>query len=107
VRPCNAAAEVRFLHKTGLTWNYASDAGLVESLPGKPFRRYVVALVSTVGSRYVDPEDAGAPRHPCDARQVCLTRKLAQLGAAIDAHAVRAAAHDQAVRTAARDQRRR
>jgi beta-lactamase family protein len=95
VRPCNAAAEVRFLHKTGLTWNYASDAGLVEPLPGKPFRRYVVVVVSAAGSRFVDPERAAGPRHPCEAEQVCVTRRLARLGAAIDAWAVGAAARDR------------
>lgn len=91
VRPCNAAAEVRFLHKTGLTWNYASDAGIVEPLPGKPFRRYVVAVISAAGTRFVDPEHAAAPRHPCEALQACVTGRLARLGAAIDAWAVAAA----------------
>jgi hypothetical protein len=94
VRPCNAAAEVRFLHKTGLTWNYASDAGLVEPLPGKRFRRYVVVVLSAAGTRLVDPEHAGAPRHPCDAAHVCLTRSMALLGARIDAWAIEAAARD-------------
>jgi hypothetical protein len=92
VRPCNAAAEVRFLHKTGLTWNYAADAGLVEPLPGKPFRRYVVAVVSAAGTRFVDPELAGVPGHPCALAQVCVTRRLAFLGATIDAWAIEAAA---------------
>lgn len=92
VRPCNAVAEVRFLHKTGLTWNYASDAGIVEPLPGQPFRRYVVALVTSAGTRFVDPDHAAAPRHPCVSEQVCVARALATLGAAIDAHAVLAAA---------------
>lgn len=94
VRPCNATAEVRFLHKTGLTWNYASDAGLVEPLPGKPYRRYVVAMISAAGTRFVDPDLAAAPRHPCDASRICATRRLARVGAAIDAWAVGAAARD-------------
>ncbi|HET9555409.1 MAG TPA: serine hydrolase, partial [Anaeromyxobacteraceae bacterium] len=85
VRPCNEAAQVRFLHKTGLTWNYAADAGLVEPLPGKPWRRYVVVLLSSAGTRYLDPERASAPRHPCGAEQVCATRKLSAIGAAVDA----------------------
>jgi hypothetical protein len=92
VRPCNAAAEVRFLHKTGLTWNYASDAGLVEPLPGKPFRRYVVAMVSSAGSRWVDPERAASARHPCDESSICASQRLARVGAALDAWAVRASA---------------
>jgi len=88
VRPCNTAAQVRFLHKTGLTWSYASDAGIVEALPGRPPRRYVVAVLTAAGTRFVDPEDADAAHHPCDARAACVTRKLAELGAAIDAYAV-------------------
>jgi hypothetical protein len=92
VRPCNQGAEVRFLHKTGLTWNYASDAGLVEPLPGKPWRRYVVVLVSAAGTRFVDPERATAARHPCDEGAVCVGRRLSRLGASIDAWAIRAAA---------------
>jgi hypothetical protein len=92
VRPCNAAAEVRFLHKTGLTWNYAADAGLVEPLPGKPFRRYVVAMTSSAGTRWIDPERAAAPRHPCDEGLTCASQRLARLGAAVDAWAVRASA---------------
>jgi hypothetical protein len=92
VRPCNEGAEVRFLHKTGLTWNYASDAGLVEPLPGKRWRRYVVVLISAAGTRFVDPERAAAARHPCDEWAVCVDRRLSRLGAAIDAWAIRAAA---------------
>jgi len=92
VRPCNAAAEVRFLHKTGLTWNFAADAGLVEPLPGKPWRRYVVALTSSAGTRWVDPERAAAPRHPCEEAAICASQRLARLGAAIDAWAARASA---------------
>jgi hypothetical protein len=92
VRPCNAAAEVRFLHKTGLTWNYAADAGLVEPIPGKPFRRYVVAMTSSAGTRWVDPERAAAPRHPCEEASICASQRLARLGAAIDAWAVKASA---------------
>jgi Beta-lactamase enzyme family len=92
VRPCNSAAEVRFLHKTGLTWNYAADAGLVEPLPGKPFRRYIVAMISSAGTRWVDPERAAASHHPCEEASICASQRLARLGAAIDAWAVRASA---------------
>jgi hypothetical protein len=92
VRPCNAAAEVRFLHKTGLTWNFAADAGLVEPLPGKPWRRYVVAMTSSAGTRWVDPERAAAPRHPCEEAAICASQRLGRLGAAVDAWAVRASA---------------
>jgi len=92
VRPCNAAAEVQFLHKTGLTWNYAADAGLVEPLPGRPWRRYVAVLFSSAGTRYLDPELAAAARHPCGERQRCVPRRLSVIGAAVDRYAVEAAA---------------
>ncbi len=51
VRASNALAEVTFAHKTGFTYNYASDAGIVASLPGKPFRRYIIAFLSNLGYR--------------------------------------------------------
>jgi hypothetical protein len=94
VRPCNAGAEVTFAHKTGLTWNYASDAGIVESLPGASCRRYVVALVASAGSRYLDPESAAVTVHPCAAEGACVTRRLAALGARIDRIMVEAFAAD-------------
>jgi hypothetical protein len=72
VRAANAAAEVRFAHKTGTTENYASDAGIVRGLA--PARRhYIVALLSNLGTRY-------APTPAC-----ATTWKLPALGAAIDA----------------------
>jgi hypothetical protein len=91
VRPCQAAAEVRFLHKTGLTWNYAADAGIVESLPGARFRRYVVVLLASAGIRYLDPDRAFDVRSPCEAEQVCGPGALARIGAAVDEYAARAA----------------
>ncbi|BDG03744.1 serine hydrolase [Anaeromyxobacter oryzae] len=96
VRPCNAAAEVRFLHKTGLTWNFAADAGIVESLPGEPARRYVIVLVASAGSRYLDPENAAAPLHPCDAERLCVSGRIARIGAAVDEYATRAARRSRA-----------
>jgi hypothetical protein len=84
VRPCNAKAEVRFLHKTGVTWNYVADAGIVESLPGAPCRRYVIALVASAGTRFLDPERAGAGVHPCAVDGTCVSRRLAEIGRRID-----------------------
>jgi beta-lactamase class A len=84
VRPCNAAAEVTFAHKTGLTYNYGSDAGIVRSLPGRPSRRYVVALLSNLGYRYGDAQVATSTALPCFGLGVCYTQRLAQLGRRID-----------------------
>ncbi len=38
IRAANVKAAVNFAHKTGLTFNYGSDACIVTSLPGQPFR---------------------------------------------------------------------
>jgi hypothetical protein len=70
--PAQAAATVAFLHKTGTTESYASDAGLVHRLHGGG-RRYLIALTSTLGSRH-------AP-HPLAATAWCVPR----IGAAVDA----------------------
>jgi len=94
VRPCNAAAEVRFLHKTGLTWNYVADAGIVESLPGAPCRRYVVALVASAGSRFVDPERNDFAIPPCAGEGICVTRRLARIAEGIDRWMIGAFARD-------------
>jgi hypothetical protein len=88
VRPCNAAAEVTFLHKTGLTTNAGSDAGIVRSLPGKRFRHYIIAVTSNLGYRYGDPELGSLIPNPCfngAVDYVCYTERLARLGGAIDA----------------------
>ena len=72
IRPAQAAAEVSYLHKTGSTASYASDAGLVTRLrPGG--RRYLIALIGSLGARH-------AP-HPDAATSWCIPR----IGARIDA----------------------
>ncbi|MCO6004450.1 class A beta-lactamase-related serine hydrolase [Actinoallomurus purpureus] len=54
VQPCQDAAQVTFAHKTGISENAVSDAGIVTSLPGKPNRRYIIAAFSNLGYRYID-----------------------------------------------------
>ncbi len=83
-RPCNAAAEVLFAHKTGQTLNYGSDAGIVTGIPGRARRHYIVALFTNLGYRYADRERAGGPL-PCLAEGVCYTQRIPALGARIDA----------------------
>lgn len=83
-RPCNAAAEVLFAHKTGQTLNYGSDAGIVTGLPGRARRHYIVALFTNLGYRYTDAERAGRPL-PCLTEGVCYTQRIPALGARIDA----------------------
>jgi hypothetical protein len=86
VRPCNAAAEVTFDHKTGSTYNYGSDAGIVRSLPGAPGRHYVISFLSSLGYRYTDPVYAGADANPCDAAvgPICYTQRIPAMARQID-----------------------
>ncbi|MEV4758418.1 serine hydrolase [Micromonospora sp. NPDC049559] len=81
VRPCNQAAQVTFQHKTGWVGNSGSDAGIVRSLPGKPYRHYIIAVFSNLGDQYQDPQ---RPATPTGVVPVEYTQKLAQLGQAID-----------------------
>lgn len=86
VRPCNAAAEVTFGHKTGLTFNYGSNAGIVRSLPGKPGRHYIISFNSSLGYRYTDPVFASRSSYPCyDATgAICYTQRIPAMASQID-----------------------
>lgn len=91
VRPCNDRAEVSFAHKTGFTYNYLSDAGVVRSFrEGGPQGDYIVVVMSNLGYRYTDPRQ-GAPERPVCGDDpaldlgVCYTEKFAGLGRAVDA----------------------
>lgn len=86
IRAANAEAEVNFAHKTGMTFNYGSDAGIVTSLPGKPFRHYVVALIGNLGNRYADEVFASRTNFPAfDAvSPVVYTQRVPAIGKAID-----------------------
>ncbi|WP_088891811.1 DUF4347 domain-containing protein [Leptolyngbya ohadii] len=87
VRPFNKeAAEVKFLHKTGLTFNYGSDAGIVQSLPGKPERQYIIAFLANLGYRYADPVFADRTSYPYldPVGGIAYTQKIPALGKQID-----------------------
>jgi len=86
VRASNAKAEVTYAHKSGLTYNYGSDAGIVTSLPGKPFRRYIIAFFSNLGYRYTDEIFADRTRGPYAyaVSPICYTQRIPALGKAID-----------------------
>lgn len=85
VRPCNAAAQVDFAHKTGLTENYGSDAGIVTALPGQDGRRYIVAVFTNVGYRYSDASGAAGVGDPSlTGLGVAYSEKFPRLGKAID-----------------------
>jgi hypothetical protein len=85
VRPCNVAAQVTFAHKTGLTENYGSDAGIVTALRGQDGRRYVVAIFTNLGYRFSDASRASDVIAPgTDESGVCYSQKFAELGRGID-----------------------
>jgi hypothetical protein len=83
VRPCNTRAEVDFAHKTGFTYNFLADAGIVHSLPDHPERHAIVVMLANVGYRYADPGFAAATKAPCANPGVCYTEKFARLGRAL------------------------
>lgn len=86
IRATNALAEVDFAHKTGLTFNYGSDAGIVTSLPGKPFRHYLIAFLGNLGNRYADEVFATRTNFPAFDKvgPICYTQRIPALGKAID-----------------------
>ncbi len=86
VRPCNAAAEVVFGHKTGLTFNYGANAGIVRALPGQGGRRYVISFIASLGYRYTDPVFASRSTYPCyDAvGPICYTQRIPAMAKQID-----------------------
>jgi hypothetical protein len=86
IRESNAKAEVNFAHKTGWTFNYGSDAGIVTSLPGKPFRHYVIAILANLGERYADEEFADRKTFPANDRgnPISYTQRIPALGKAMD-----------------------
>lgn len=73
VRPASHAASLSFAHKTGWSENYVADAGIVRGHGARRHTHYIVALLSTLGTRYAG---GGA----------CITTwRLAALGRTIDA----------------------
>jgi|GEM_PF-629091 len=79
-------AEVNFAHKTGLTYNYGSDAGIVQSLPDKPYRHYIIAYLSNLGYRYTDAVFADRKNYPLydSVGGIAYTQRIPALGKAID-----------------------
>jgi hypothetical protein len=89
IRPCNAGAEVTFAHKTGFTSSFLADAGIVGPLPGHRDRRYVVAVLTNLGSRFADrrfapPDDRIDKPGAATNQRIPYTEQLAILGRAID-----------------------
>jgi hypothetical protein len=86
IRAVNAQAEVNFAHKTGLTFNYGSDAGIVTSLQGKPFRHYIIAFLGNLGYRYADEVFTSRTNFPAfdEVSPIAYTQRIPMLGKTID-----------------------
>lgn len=86
IRAANARSEVNFAHKTGLTFNYGSDAGIVTSLPGQPFRHYVISFLGNLGHRYADEVFAARTNFPAFDKvgPIVYTQRIPALGKAVD-----------------------
>jgi hypothetical protein len=87
VRPFNrAGASRRFAHKTGITYNFGSDAGLVRPLPGQPGARYAIALLSNLGYRYADARFADRRSYPVfdSPGPIAYTQEIPRLGRHVD-----------------------
>jgi hypothetical protein len=86
IRAANAQAEVLYAHKSGWTFNYGSDTGIVTSLPGKPFRHYVVSIIANLGYRYADEVFATRTTLPAldSVSPITYTQRIPALGKAID-----------------------
>jgi Beta-lactamase enzyme family len=85
-RPCQAAAQVDFAHKTGLTYNAGGDAGIVRALPGQDGRWYLVAALTSVGYRFGDVDWNKSKPNACEGSPyVCYSRAFGRLGGAVDA----------------------
>jgi hypothetical protein len=89
VRPCNDRAEVSFAHKTGFTYNYLADAGIVRPLDDDGGSSYVVVMMSNLGYRYSDARQATVAQPVCgddpgNDDGVCYTEKFAALGRSVD-----------------------
>lgn len=81
-----SVADKTFLHKTGITYNFGSDAGIVEQTdqPNKP--RYIVSFFSNLGFRYVDAAFADRKSYPFydDPGPIAHTQEIPQLGNQVD-----------------------
>ncbi len=75
VTPCNTFADVEFAHKTGLSYNYGSNAGIVHGLDGIAERHYIIAFNANLGYRYVSG---------CFSDGVCYPQRIPAMARAID-----------------------
>lgn len=83
VRPYNKkAASKNFLHKTGITYNFGSDAGIVEPSLGSIGARYIISFISNLGYRYIDEPFADRQSYPFEDNPgpIAHTQEIPRLG---------------------------
>lgn len=88
VRPFNRKAASRhFAHKTRITYNFGSDAGLMRPLRKQPGGHYAIAFLSNLGYRYAVSRFAGRSSYPVfdSPGPIAYTQEIPRLGRHVDA----------------------
>lgn len=87
VRPYNnTIASKDFLHKTGLTYNFGSDAGILRDEQTRDSPSYIISFISNLGFRYTDPAFADRKSYPVydDPGPIAYVQEIPRLGNSVD-----------------------
>ena len=87
VRPYNnTIADKDFLHKTGLTYNFGSDAGILRDGRTEDSPSYIISFISNLGFRYTDPAFADRKSYPVydDPGPIAYVQEIPRLGNRVD-----------------------
>ena len=87
VRPYNnTIARKDFLHKTGLTYNFGSDAGIITDSESPKSPSYIISFIGNLGYRYTDPAFADRKSYPVydDPGPIAYVQDIPRLGNTVD-----------------------
>ena len=87
VRPYNTSvANKDFFHKTGLTYNFGSDAGIIRNSQDPDSPSYIISFISNLGFRYTDPAFADRKSYPMydDPKPIAYVQEIPRLGNNVD-----------------------
>jgi len=87
VRPYNdTIARKDFLHKTGLTYNFGSDAGIIRDSESDASPSYIISFIGNLGFRYTDPAFADRTSYPVydDPGPIAYVQEIPRLGNTVD-----------------------
>ena len=87
VRPYNnTIARKEFLHKTGLTYNFGSDAGIIRNSESDANPSYIISYIGNLGFRYTDPAFADRKSYPVydDPGPIAYVQEIPRLGNTVD-----------------------